>query len=272
MPVLVRKPGPPLDAFVNSIHYFEAPPRRHARERVMPDGCPMLIVNLSEDRTRIYDRRNPGDGETINGCVLVGPQTEYNIIDTAGQVKIAGVHFKPGGAYPFLAPPADELQGAQLPLDVLWGRFASQLRERMLESKTPAECLLVLEQALAARARRPLSRHRAVEFALLEFRREPHNQTIGEVTDKTGLSPRRFIEVFRQEVGMTPKLFCRLHRFQKALRRYAAGKRVEWTEVALDAGYFDQAHFIHDFRAFSGINPSAYAAARTEFPNHVRLD
>ncbi|MGA2596306.1 MAG: helix-turn-helix domain-containing protein [Bryobacteraceae bacterium] len=272
MRALLRKPAPPLDAFVNSIHYFEAPLRPYARERVMPDGCPMLIVNLSEDRTRIYDRKDPGRGETINGCILVGAQTEYNIIDTAGQVKIAGVHFKPGGAYPFLAPPADELHGAQLPLDVLWGRFANQMRERMLEAETPEECLTIMEQALLARARRPLFRHRAVEFALLEFRREPHSQTIGEVTEKTGLSPRRFIEVFRQEVGMTPKLFCRLRRFQQAIRRYSAGKPVEWTEVALEAGYFDQAHFIHDFRAFSGINPSAYAAARTQYHNHVRLD
>ena len=70
---------------------------------------------------------------------------------------------------------------------------------------------------------------------------------------------------------MTPKLFCRVRRFQRVLQRVASGKPIEWTDVCLEAGYFDQAHFIHDFRAFSGINPSTYVENRSPFPNHVPL-
>jgi len=270
MQIRQRKPGPPLDEFVQALWVFAGDPLPHAKERALPDGCTLLIVNLHEDRTRIYDRHDFSLRQSFNGCALIGPQTEYNVIDTQ-RTAMAGVHFKPGGAYPFLAPPADELHGTQLPLDVLWGGFAGELRERLLEAATADERLCITERALLARARRTLARHPAVKFALEQFRRGPHTKTIADVTDRTGLSPRRFIEVFRREVGLTPKLFCRVRRFQQALHLVGAGKPVEWTDVALDAGYFDQAHFIHDFRAFSGINPSTYAEARTPFPNHVPL-
>jgi AraC-like DNA-binding protein len=77
--------------------------------------------------------------------------------------------------------------------------------------------------------------------------------------------------VFRDETGFTPKVFCRIRRFQQALGRMENRKSVEWANVALDCGYFDQAHFIHDFRAFSGINPSSYLAHQTRHRNHVPL-
>jgi AraC-like DNA-binding protein len=270
MQIRQRKPGPPLDEFIETLWVFQGEPLAHAKERALPDGCAALIVNLDEDCTRVYDRHDFKLRQSFNGCALIGPQTEYNVIDTQRK-SMAGVHFKPGGAYPFLAPPADELHGAQLPLDVLWGGFARELRERLLEASGADQRLCIMEQALLARAKRPLARHPAVGFALEQFRRGPQTKTIAEVTGRTGLSPRRFIEVFRREVGLTPKLFCRVRRFQQTLQRAAAGKRVEWTDVAIDAGYFDQAHFIHDFRAFSGINPSMYAEARPPFPNHVPL-
>ena len=91
------------------------------------------------------------------------------------------------------------------------------------------------------------------------------------MTERIGLSPRRFIQVFREEVGLTPKLFCRIRRFQEVLGLIGRGQHVEWAEVALACGYFDQAHFIHDFRAFSGLNPKAYLAHRGEHLNHVPL-
>ena len=66
-------------------------------------------------------------------------------------------------------------------------------------------------------------------------------------------------------------MFCRLRRFHKAVAGIYGKHKVEWAAVAADGGYFDQAHFIHDFRAFSGINPSEYVANRTQFMNHVVL-
>jgi AraC-like DNA-binding protein len=264
-------PAPPLSEFVALFWLYEGYHQPHDKERLLPDGSMELVINLNQDRARVYD---PHDGEkfqTLRGALMVGAHSEFFVIDTAQQYSVAGVHFKPGGAFPFFDPPASELHNTLVSLEDLWGRLAAQLRERLLEAGTPQAKFLVLEQVLLAQAAQRLDRHPAVAFALREFHGLPHTRTIADVTGQIGLSAKRFIQVFSGEVGLTPKLFCRVRRFQRVLRRIGTGRQVEWAAVAVDCGYFDQAHFIHDFHAFSGINPSAYIAQRTEHLNHVPL-
>jgi AraC-like DNA-binding protein len=91
------------------------------------------------------------------------------------------------------------------------------------------------------------------------------------VSGAVGLSQRRFIELFNEQVGLTPKVFCRVRRFQHAIRRAHRNRAINWSELAVDCGYFDQAHLIHDFQAFSGLTPAAWAAQRTNHLNHVPI-
>jgi AraC-like DNA-binding protein len=129
----------------------------------------------------------------------------------------------------------------------------------------------VLEQDLLARLAGTLVRHPAIAFALEEFQRVPHARTVSEVTARVGLSHRHFIRLFGEEVGLTPRIFCRVRRFQEALRLCAGEEQIGFGELALACGYFDQAHFIRDFRAFSGLSPTAYLKHRSEHLNHVPL-
>ncbi len=91
------------------------------------------------------------------------------------------------------------------------------------------------------------------------------------LTERLGLSPKRFIQLFSQQVGLTPKVYCRVQRFQRVLQTVQLQQQVDWADVAAGCGYYDQAHFIRDFRAFSGFNPSAYLSLRGENLNHVPL-
>ncbi len=264
-------PRPPLSDFVELLWSYEGDDPPHAKERVLPTGTVELIVNLSEDTERVYDGQDPARFQSFRGALVCGAHSGYFVIDTASQASIMGVHFKPGGAFPFLGLPACELRDTHVSLDTLWGAGADDLRDRLLEAETAEARFRVLERSLLAQAARPLARHPAVAFALKEFGDAAHARTVSEVTGRIGLSQRRFIRVFSEEVGLTPKLFCRVRRFQEALRLIGRGQHVEWAEVALACGYFDQAHFIHDFRAFSGLNPTAYLAHRGEHLNHVPL-
>jgi AraC-like DNA-binding protein len=264
-------PAPPLSEFVGLLWLYEGYRQPHQKERLLPDGSMELVINLNEDQTRAYDPHDTGKFRTLSGSIVVGAHSEYFVIDTAQQHTVAGVHFKPGGAFPFLDLPASELRNTLVSLEDLWGGLAGQLRERLLEAATPQAKFAVLEQVLLALLARRPSRHPAVAFALREFGGLPRTRTIADVTGQIGLSAKRFIQVFSDEVGLTPKLFCRVRRFQRALRLADKGRPVEWAAVAADCGYFDQAHFIRDFRAFSGINPSMYIAQRTEHLNHVPL-
>jgi methylphosphotriester-DNA--protein-cysteine methyltransferase len=129
----------------------------------------------------------------------------------------------------------------------------------------------VLERALMAQLVRGLELHPAIEFARGHICRAPQVATVSGVMESIGLSQRRFIELFREQVGLTPKAFCRVRRFQRVLEAVHRRKSVDWAQVALDGGYYDQAHFIHDFQGFSGLTPAAYLALATEHLNHVPM-
>jgi AraC-like DNA-binding protein len=256
MSSFVYVPRPPLSHFVEMIWLYEHYGAGHPRERVLPTGTTELVIDLDGDH------RAP---------VIAGPSSEFFTITTADRPSLLGVHFRPGGAFPFMRPPAGELHNLQVSLDALWGRRADELRDRVLEARTPAAKCRVCADVLLAQALRPLERHPAVAYAIRELERVPQARTIADLTQQIGLSSRRFIEVFTDEVGLTPKLFGRVRRFQEMLRLIDAEAPVEWTDLALACGYYDQAHFIRDFRAFAGLTPTAYLSLRSEHRGHVPL-
>jgi AraC-like DNA-binding protein len=261
-----------LSSFVELFWFYDGfPPRTHKKERLMPDGSVELVINLKENEARIYDRENLDKCDRLPGTVLCGPHSNYFVIDTEQQGSVMGIHFRPGGAFPFFKLPADELHNMHVSLEDLWGCQADLLRQQLLEAPTPSEKFQVIEDCLLAHALRPLKRHRAVDFALHLFGRSNALPAIADVSDQIGISSRRFIQLFSGEVGLTPKLFCRVRRFQQVLHTIRMGKDFDWGALAASCGYFDQAHFIHDFKAFSGINPTTYMAAKTEHLNHVPI-
>src|SRR5271157_1328093 len=241
-PMVIRThiPHSPLSDFVDLFWLFEGPQPSHAKERVLPSGTMQIVINLHEDMLRVYERRSTDRFQSFRGSMLSGAQSEAVVIDTASQRSLMGIHFKPGGAFPFLRLPATEVHNAHVSLDALWGAHAAELRDQLLEAESPAAKFHILEHALWARVDYTAVRHPAVAFALKEFQSALPAPMVSDVAGQIGLSSRRFIEIFSEEVGLTPKLFCRIHRFQEILRRVATGRQVEWADVACACGYFDQ--------------------------------
>lgn len=265
-------PQPPLNKFVDLFWFYDGYfPGSHKKERLMPDGSIELVINLKENAARIYDRENLDQCERLPGALLCGPHSSFFVIDTAQQASVIGVHFKPGGAFPFFKMPVSELHNLHVSLEDLWGHEAGLLRQRLLEARMPQMKFRVLEECLLAEAFRPLERHRAVDFALGLFRNIHTAPAIADLADEIGISSRRFIQLFSNEVGLTPKIFARVRRFQNVLLQLRNARQIEWADFAAGCGYFDQAHFIHDFKEFSGINPTTYLAQKTEHLNHVPI-
>lgn len=270
---LQYNPPSPLGQFVKCFWYWEGIPEgTHTHERLMPNGEATIVFNLKETPIRIYRSEDISRFDTYGHAVLSGARTNYFVIDTAEQEHVMGIQFQPGGAFPFFREPADAMENASICLEDLWRSRVEELRERMLSAPCVTAMFQILEQNLLEHLARPMAWHPAVDYALHHFRRVPHATTVAWMTDKIGLSPRRFIQLFRQQVGLTPKAFCRVRRFQQALVAVHGATQVDWTQVALDCGYYDQPHFIHDFQAFAGMTPSAYLSAATLHLNHVPID
>lgn len=265
-------PAPPLDGFIGRFWLCSDAPA-HDRERILPSGTIELVVNLREDEIRICDPTHPDRATRYSGAVVSGTYSRFFVIDPLQHASILGVHFKPGGAFPFLGLPVGELADFHVDLEDLWGAPARELRERLCAAATPEERFSLLEQALLSRLRHPLERHGAVPVALGALKPAGAGVRVRDVAQRVGLSQRRLIQVFTTEVGLTPKLYHRVRRFQQARARVGKDEAPDWARIAVDCGYFDQSHLIRDFLAFSGLSPEGYLLQRSErvLPNHVPL-
>ena len=181
-------PRAPLSDFVELFWAYEAYGEGRRRERVLPTGTYELVFDLSA-----------GAGAPF----VCGAHSEAFIIDVAARPTLIGVHFKPGGAFPFLDVPATELRNARVVGDAVWGRFARELYERVVAAPTSRARFEVLERCLLERLARARPVHPVVTYAVREISAAPA-QAMAAVTARVGLSARRFIQVFADEVGLTP--------------------------------------------------------------------
>lgn len=250
------KPDAPLSDFIENLwayHGFEAP---RLRERILPSGTFELVFNLHDDEIRIYKGTHPDECVRLSGAIASGPYTGFFVTDTALEASVVGVHFKPGGAFRFLGIAAHELADRHINLQMILGRAATEIRERLCEAASPMR-LRVLEKLLLSRFVYPVEHHAAVALALAALDDSAFQKT-RDLAREAGLSERRFIDLFRFQVGLKPKLFNRICRFQRVLTAVHRTIALDWALIAADHGYFDQSHLIRDFVAFSGCTPTDY--------------
>jgi AraC-like DNA-binding protein len=259
------KPKPPLSRFVDVFWLYEGRQAEQKSEPILPTGTLELAINLRQNELRFYDAHRPENSSRLSGAVVSGAHGRGFTPDGPEEIFIIGVHFKPGGAFPFLGLPAGELADTHVDLETLWGSSAGLLRERLCEANTNAERFQLLEEALLSRLRYGIEKHYAVSAALEVFGMNQPVPTVRDIAKYLALSQRRFIQVFKAEVGLTPKLFSRIRRFQQTRSIIQQNPSPNWAGLALDLGYFDQSHLIREFLEFSGLSPTEYLNRRLSF-------
>ncbi|MBB4752017.1 AraC family transcriptional regulator [Actinoplanes lobatus] len=265
-----RVPRPPLDGLIDDLYYLEgAPP--YARLLLPPAPAALLIVNLGAP----FRIRAGADIETAgyaDGCVVT-MRTRVLEFGYPLRTRSVGVHVKPWGLAPFLPMPAAELCDRPVTLEQVWGRPAvSELRERLAAAPGPHEMLTLLEQELMRRlcdtTGLGLVRHTSGVIAAAGG-----TVAIGDLSVAAGVSGTHLAQRFKQLIGVTPKRLARTHRFTATVFAIDPAGPVGWSDLAGAAGYFDQAHFGHEFRAFTGLTPTRYVEVRRRFlrehPGHV---
>jgi AraC-like DNA-binding protein len=179
------------------------------------------------------------------------------------------IYFKKGRAHPFFPVPMNEIAGCVLDADLLWGKLFGILRERLLETKDPARRFVLIEEFLLGQFQSKLDQNPVVEYALDQIVATPNQVSLGKLNDSLGYSQKHFINLFKSKVGVTPKAYLRIMRFQKAITEIEQIQKVDWSAIAQDCGFYDQAHLINDFRAFSGFTPEEYVRSKSELLNYV---
>lgn len=269
MGYLTRTPGPPLAEAVEAIwiHTGYRPP--HLLERVFPSGTVEMIVQLEDKPLRCYDPETLAPKPGMRGPLIVGARTQVQIIDTKQQLDLMGVHFRAGGVRALFAAPAIAFSGMDVPVDATWPGFGAELMEKVSDIPSPHGKLDILERMLLARLKPDRLSHPAVPVALARLEHATEAMPVGDLAKDLGLSFRRFIEVFTSHVGLTPKSYARIRRFQRALRVIHQNDHRSWADLAFGCGWYDQSHMIRDFKDFSGLTPAQYAALSGDCMRHI---
>jgi len=267
-------PQPPLAALVGCIWYSEGFEGSHEQERLLPNGESAIIFDLREEPVRIYDAQDRGRFTTFAPAIFCGARTDCFVIETSRQERVLGIQFRPGGAFAFLSMPAGEVANDTFSLDDLWPGEAARIRDALMNAGSVEAMFCILERALLSRLRNSWQLHPTIAFAAGRLAEPGCNLRIGDLAGHVGFSSRRFIELFRDQTGLTPKSFQRVRRFQQVLRTLRSQTEEpeqNWADLAYRCGYYDQPHFIHDFRMFSGMTPGEYVTVATPHMNHIPL-
>jgi len=245
-------PKPPLDKFIECFWTLDgdgAAPDG-APERILPDGCVELILNFGE---RFLQHTN-GVRTIQPRHFLVGQMTGPVLISPTGHVELLGIRFHPGGTSPFLRMPMSDVTDSVTEL----GALSSDLERELSNS---GRDVAAVESALTRRLLRYHHESPAMKLAARVVN-AAGLISIDQLANDAGISSRQLERRFLREVGIGPKLLGRILRFQQVFR---AVERVDaaWASIAVECGYYDQAHLIRDFHQFAQQTPSVLFAEQS---------
>jgi methylphosphotriester-DNA--protein-cysteine methyltransferase len=247
-----QPPPPSLAPYVECLWSVCDPrPRaQRAAERVVPDGCPELILHLGDPFARQVD----GTWRVQPRAFLAGTLTRPWMLRPGRRVRSLSVRFRPGGAAALFRVSLEGTADREVPLAgfVDGGRA---LLDAVRAERTTARGLARLSSWLQERV--PQAREMAVAPAVEAIRQARGQAPIDEVAHALGWTRRRLQRVFARELGIAPKVYARIVRLGAVLASLGIDERAAAVDLALDAGFFDQAHLLRDFRALAGRTPRA---------------
>lgn len=242
-----RRASPALAGVVERLWHVEAAGTLAGSETICPDGRPEIVLHLGDPM-----RHQPRH-------LIVGQMTAPLTIVPVGRVAMVGARLSPAGLHRLMRMPQDRLTDLVVPLDAVWSRWTRQTAEQVASHATPILRLAAFERALEAlRSASGDPGDSGVESALHAWRAHRGNVPVARLAADIGISRRQFERRFRERVGLSPRIYARIVRFQAAFQ--ALGHE-SGAAVAARCGYADQAHLVREVRRFGGQTPSALAAA-----------
>ena len=268
-----HNPDPRIAPYIEAIFHYKNFVPDHSVERVVPTGHMFILFELDGFVRNTFDN------------VTLEPNAEYSRVWVSGmhrgQLSISAhensemfvIQFKPYGSHPFTHLPTDSLNERVVAIEEVLGDSLLHLREAMMQTTTSQEKFELAEQWLLNR----YDQERQPPAELVEFVSQLQSQPVAKLNgliERYPTSQKNLIDQFKKYVGLTPKSYQRITRFNELLARIQNQENVSWAEVAYDCGYSDQPHFIREFQHFCGMNPAEFI--RQDFnkqePNFFPLD
>lgn len=260
-------PSAALAPFVKCFWSLESDDETHERERVFPDGSIELILHFGD----FFQKYNTtGKASVQHRSFFHGQLKRYIELQPTGKVGIFSVRFHPAGLRPFVPFSIDEITDITATTAFAWGEKATQLEIDLLKAESTDQRIAVMEAFLLSQLN-PEQVDTIVEKCVEQIIEQAGISSVDEIARQQAIGKRALERRFQQSVGLSPKLFARIIRFNYALQLIEKRDFSNFTSVAYEGGFYDQAHFIKDFHDFTGLNPKQYFSENLEMVRFFNL-
>lgn len=251
---------------IESIFHFKGFQPDHSIERVVPTGHVFVIMELDGKLRSTYDNETLEANATFSEAWVSGVHQHYISISAHQDSEMFVIQFKAYGALPFLHRPLHEIAGQVVAADQLPGAELLNLRERIAAAADSAEKFAVADEWLERQYRADLAPPEAVVALASSLQEQPASK-LKEIVQSFNGSQKHLIDQFKKYIGLTPKQYQRVLRFNDVFARMQSDQFLSWSDIAHLCGYSDQSHFIKEFKHFSGFNPETFL--KEEFPDEA---
>lgn len=266
-------PSAPLNQFIGFFLFYEGLNPPHDVDRFLPDGNTELLIDLADEPKFIFDNDTLKPIQTVKKVWVSGIRTAPITIPSGRGFRMFLIHFNPGMALPFYRIPLYEIKDLVVEADLVFGPDILRLRNLLLHAPTVRDMFYVASQFMLDWGKAGLNPDPAfqcIQYAVQQMTLQAEQISLNELVGRIGYSSKHFIHLFKKQVGVTPKEYLKIMRFQKVVLELEQQTNLpHWTHLALDCGYYDQAHFIHDFKQFSGFTPEEYLNRKKDLLNYV---
>lgn len=250
----IHKPSSPLNSYLDSFIFYRGNNKMYPYERVFPDGTVQLIINLEENEKTLMSKNGLFTSQSLKKAWIKGVQKQHSTYRLTNSETTLAIRFTTGGFYALTHIPATELQNIFIDAELIFGPSILSLRERLLCTTDISSIFRIVEEYCFN-----LFSSSADESSVVTSIINNINTPITDLAKSTGYSHKHMIRLFKKHVGVSPKYYQRMVRFNRALQDILSTTReVNWSDIVFDNGFYDQPHFIKEFQHFAGLTPNSY--------------
>ena len=257
---------------LDAMFYIQGYTPEHDIERLTPDGKLSLVIELDGQERFVFNNETLEPQQSCKEAWLSGMHTGYLSISALNNTSLLAIQFKPGKAYPYLKKPLDLYKDRVVPAIDVFGSSILSLRNVLRSTHEPQAKLDKAAEWLTEQYDEAFLPHEQVLSALNQIIANPTVSNLKDVIDQQNFSPKHFLHLFKKQIGLSPKALQRVLRFSEVLQLILAEKHVQWAQISVECGYYDQAHFIKDFLHFSGYNPKEFLDEDHDRPNFFPVE
>lgn len=237
-----------------------------ARERIFPDGCMELIFHYGDPFSKYYN-----ENATLKQprSFIHGQLHSFMDVQANGKIGLFSIRFMPQGLHSFLKMSADDLTDHAVPVQEIWGNDGLLLEEKIMEAKSTRQRIQIVEDFLLRHLIVRRSGNDEINYCVRTILNSTELIAIEKLSSEVNMGRRHLERKFIDAVGLSPKLFARISRFQSVLNLIEKNKTSSLTTIAYATGFYDQSHFIKDFKEFTGLNPKHYFKEDLEFAKYL---